>query len=217
MLSGRGIRQSLLAAALLLCIAAPSAAGFYRPSSLPRVSGNPAERLAGTPADPLSTYHSEKGRRCTKAVKPGTKRFIKFLKYRFKRGRMGGTSRCENLGGGLGYSMHSESRAIDWTVSASNRRDRQAVDKLIRLLLAPDSAGLEAALARRMGVFEIIWDCGYWSHDQQRDGRGFINYFLCPSPYDEYARQPSRTIAHRDHIHFSLSRAGAAGTTSFWR
>jgi hypothetical protein len=40
--------------------------------------------------------------------------------------------------------------------------DKRAAEALIRLLLAPDSAGNAEALARRMGVEELIWDCGYW-------------------------------------------------------
>ena len=37
-----------------------------------------------------------------------------------------------------------------------------AAAKLIELLLAPDKAGNQHALARRMGVEELIWDCSYW-------------------------------------------------------
>jgi hypothetical protein len=30
-------------------------------------------------------------------------------------------------------------------------------------------------------------------------------------------RHVSETVAHRDHIHIGMTKAGAAGTTSFWR
>jgi hypothetical protein len=38
--------------------------------------------------------------------------------------------------------------------------------------------------------------------------------------YDKRGRPKKRmnvTIAHRDHIHFGLTKAGARGKTSFWR
>ena len=54
-------------------------------------------------------------------------------------------------------SLHAEDRAIDWHPS-----DHAAARKLIDELLAPDKAGDQPALARRMGVEELIWNCRYW-------------------------------------------------------
>ena len=69
--------------------------------------------------------------------------------------------RCEKLSR-RNYSLHSEGRALDWHLDARNAADRRAGRRLIKLLLAPDRAGNPHALARRMGIQEIIWDCRAW-------------------------------------------------------
>jgi hypothetical protein len=63
-----------------------------------------------------------------------------------------------------------------------------------------------------MGVEEIIWDCGYWSAgmDQYRP------YAPCLSKRGKLRRKVDKTIAHRDHLHIGLNKAGAAKKTSFW-
>jgi hypothetical protein len=63
-----------------------------------------------------------------------------------------------------------------------------------------------------MGVQGIIWDCrSWWGH-----GEGLGKYSVC---YDKKGRRKKRvnkTLAHRDHIHFEMSRTGARKSTSFW-
>ena len=71
--------------------------------------------------------------------------------------------------------------------------------------------GNEHALARRMGIQEIIWNCrSWWS-----GATGMDPYSLC---FDRKGKrvETSDTLAHRDHIHIGLSRAGARMRTSFW-
>ena len=118
--------------------------------------------------------------------------------------------RCERLSG-KNFSLHSEGRALDWHLDVHDRTDRRAAKRLIALLLAPDRVGNEHALARRMGIQEIIWDCRSWWSGAD----GMDRYSLC------FNRKGKRvaindTLAHRDHIHFGLSRAGARMRTSFW-
>lgn len=89
--------------------------------------------------------------------------------------------------------------------------DRRAAKRLIALLLAPDRLGNPHALARRMGIQEIIWSCrSWWS-----GARWMQRYSLC---FDRRGKRTkiSDTLAHRDHIHFGLSRPGARMRTSFW-
>jgi hypothetical protein len=81
------------------------------------------------------------------------------------------------------------------------------------LLLATDRAGDEHALARRMGIQEIIWDCRSWWAGSERMGE----YSVCFGASGKPRPRVSTTLAHRDHIHLGLSRAGAAKRTSFWR
>ena len=84
-------------------------------------------------------------------------------------------------------------------------------DELIDLLLATDSAGNEHALARRMGVEELIWDCEYWAAGMAE----FQPYRPCYGKRGKPRKHVNVAVAHRDHI--GLTRAGAAGRTSFWR
>ena len=100
----------------------------------------------------------------------------------------------------------------DWHLDVTRPDDRAAARRLVELLLAPDSLGNPRALARRMGVQEIIWDCSYWGAGKDE----FRPYSACLSRNGDLRRRVDRTVAHRDHLHIGLSRAGAAGRTSFW-
>jgi hypothetical protein len=113
--------------------------------------------------------------------------------------------RCERLSS-TSFSLHSEGRALDWHLDAAVPADRRAAERLIAMLLAPDRQGTPHALARRMGVEELIFNCRYWGTWSESMG-----------PYSACERKGvSRTAAHRDHIHIGLNWAGARMKTSFW-
>ena len=204
------LRRPLLVLAALVCAAAaltPVAHAFRLPEVLAPVAGNPAERLAGLAPDPI-VYDG--ARRCDPNAKPGVVRFTRWLQ-RSAQGVFWGSYRCERWGEGSA-SLHAENRAVDWHLDASRPADKRAARSLIRLLLAPDSAGTPQALARRMGVEEIIWDCGYW-------GAGMAQarpYSPCLSKRGKLRRKVDKTVAHRNHLHIGLTKAGAAKRTSFW-
>ena len=128
------------------------------------------------------------------------------------RGVYWGSYRCEKWGP-RAASLHAEKRAVDWHLDAGRRADRRAAERLIALLTAPDSAGNQHALARRMGVEEIIWDCAYWAAGMT----AFRPYSPCLTREGRFSRKVDVTTAHRDHMHFGLTRAGALGRTSFWQ
>jgi hypothetical protein len=153
----RRLLCSLLALAVLAGGAATSAQAFRLPLELEPLKGNPANRLAHLPPDPLAY---DRARRCDPKAKPGVVRFTRWLQ-RNARGAFWGSYRCEKWGEHEA-SLHAESRAIDWHLDVDRPADRRTARALIRLLLAPDTAGTPQALARRMGVEEIIWDCSYW-------------------------------------------------------
>jgi hypothetical protein len=118
--------------------------------------------------------------------------------------------RCERWGKNSA-SLHAEGRAIDWHLDVHNGRDRAEAKRLINLFLAPDKLGNEHALARRMGIQELIWDCkSWWS-----GAGGMQKYSAC---YDKKGKRVriDDTSAHRDHIHIGLNWAGARMKTSFW-
>jgi hypothetical protein len=68
------------------------------------------------------------------------------------------------------------------------------------------------APARRMGVEEMIWDCGYWEAGMTQ----FEDYRPCLDEHGVRRKRVDPTVGHRNHIHIALSGAGAARRTSFW-
>jgi hypothetical protein len=172
------------------------------------VAANPAERLIRLPID---DYRYDHAKRCRKHPARGMLALQRWLEGH-SRGVSWGIMRCEKLGR-HNYSLHAEGRALDWHLDLREVADRRAANRLIRLLLAPDRAGNPHALARRMGIQEIIWNCRSWWSGSERMGR----YSLC---YDRKGRRKKRvddTLAHRNHIHIGMSLAGARMRTSFWR
>lgn len=197
--------------AAVACLAvALAAAGAAEASAAPPqpLRGNPADRLAGLPIDDYAYDHAK---RCRRSPAPGTLALERWLGLHV-RGISWGIMRCERLSRD-NHSLHSEGRALDWHLDAGDPTDRRAARRLIRLLLATDRAGNEHALARRMGIQEIIWDCRSWWSGSD----GMDDYSLCVTDSGKPRRGVSPTLAHRDHIHLGLSRAGAAKRTSFWR
>jgi hypothetical protein len=202
-----GRRPLTICLAVLAFVPASAvAAGF--PSSFAPLPHNPADRLA---AQPIEDYRYDRAKRCTRSPRSGTVALQGWLSAHAG-GESWGIMRCERLSR-RNYSLHSEGRAIDWHLDARNPADRRAGRRLIKLLLAPDGAGNPHALARRMGVQEIIWDCRAWWSGAERP----MPYSVCYSKRGKPRRHVDATTAHRDHIHIGLNRMGAARLTSFWR
>src|SRR5829696_6209158 len=148
----------LLPLVVVLTLAAPAAAhGNTWPIAYTSVAHNPADALAEVPIEP-STY--DRATRCTKKPKPGMTALVAWL-GRNAKGVFWGSYRCEKWGP-KSASLHAEGRAVDWALDVDVPAQRREAERLIALLLAPDRLGQPQALARRMGVEEIIWDCGYW-------------------------------------------------------
>jgi hypothetical protein len=203
---GRVLGLVVLAAAATLLLAAPAGAFRLGPAQSP-IAGNPADRLAALPPDP---EEYDPATHCAPKPRPGTVALIGWLE-RHARGASWGSYRCEKWGDGEA-SLHAENRAVDWHLDVRRPADRAAARRLIEMLLAPDRVGLPRALARRMGVEEIIWDCSYWGAGMDE----FRPYSPCLNRNGDVRRHVNATIAHRDHIHLGLSKAGAARRTSFW-
>jgi hypothetical protein len=203
-------RRLLLLA--LACLAATFAfavpAGAFRLGATPAlVAGNPADRLADLPAD---REEYDPATHCSTTTRPGMVALVGWL-GRHARGSNWGTYRCEKWGAHEA-SLHAENRAVDWHLDVNPPADRAAGRQLIELLLAPDRTGLPHALARRMGVEEIIWDCSYWGAGME----DFKPYSPCFNKHGERRRHVNPTVGHLDHLHIGMSKAGAAKRTSFW-
>jgi hypothetical protein len=211
-LSGRRAREGgalphLLAIGLIAALSAgalavPAIGGGLRP--------NPAndERLLNKPIDD-EHYDGADGRR--HRVPPGMKALQHWLERNLP-GESWGIMRCERLKDG-GFSLHSEGRAIDWRLDAGIAKERRAALRLIETLLASDRDGNLHALARRMGVQGLIFDCHAWWAGMEEMG----DYSYCYRRNGELRDGLDRTQAHRNHVHIELNWDGAGECTSFWR
>ena len=117
-----------------------------------------------------------------------------------------GIYNCRRTRTGSSLSLHAEGRAIDWHLDARTKGGHRAGNKLVRALLADDPRGRHFALAARMGVQEIIWNCKIWSAKHPRMSR----YSTCDTTSNV-------TLQHRDHVHIGLNWKGARRLTTFWR
>ncbi len=198
----------ILPVLFLLALCTGSAHAFPQlPNPLPPVEDNPADDLLDQPID---DFRYDRATKCAKRSKPGVVAMTAWLAAN-TRGVFWGSYRCEKWGKDSA-SLHAENRAIDWHLDAGSRADRKAADTLFRLLLAPDAAGNPQALARRMGVQELIWDCGYWGAGMTE----FRPYSPCFTKRGKPRKGVDDTTAHRDHIHIGMSKPGAKAQTTFW-
>ncbi len=194
---------------LLAALAGPATAQAIRVAALPPIPGaNPAEALAALPPDP---EQYDPATHCSPTPRPGMTALVAWL-GRTTPGTSWGTFRCELWGPGQA-SLHAEGRAVDWHLDSRDPAQRRAGKRLIALLLATDSAGTPHALARRMGVEELIWDCSYWGAGSE----DFGPYRPCFGKDGTRRKRVNPTVGHLDHVHIGLSKAGAAKRTSFWR
>jgi hypothetical protein len=191
-----------LAAACVAALCATAVAGGLSP--------NPANHR--TLVDkPIEDPRYDDANGCKRGTPKGMKALIHWLE-RNVRGQSWGTYRCERLKRD-GFSVHSESRAVDWHLDAGVAKERRAAMRLIRTLLARDRAHNVHALARRMGVQGLIFDCRAWWSGMESLGR----YSYCYRRNGDLRDDLDRTQAHRDHVHIELNWPGARKQTSFWR
>jgi hypothetical protein len=188
-------RGGIAALAVAAILALPTAAlAWANPANDPKLLNDTIEE---------ETYdHAHK---CGPRSTPGIRLLTKWIDRHF-RGESWGVYRCQKLSKDT-TSLHSEGRALDWRLDAGRKRERRAANFLIERLLAADANGNDRALARRMGVQEIIFNCKSWFSGSDDMGP----YSACQGG------RVDRTTAHKDHVHIGLNKAGAAGTTSFWK
>ena len=154
-------------------------------------SANPADKLADQPID---DYAYDKARDCRKRPTPGALALVDWLESNAQ-GTSWGIMRCERWGKNSA-SLHAEGRAVDWHLDAARPADRREARRLIDLWLATDRAGNEHALARRMGIQEIIWNCHSWWSGS--DGMG--KYSACYTERGRLRKHVDYTEAHKDQF-----------------
>lgn len=162
-------------------------------------------------AQPIDNYRYDTAHHCYKHPSKGALALVQWLE-KHSRGQFWGIMRCEKLNK-HDYSLHSEGRAVDWHLDVHKAADRRAAKKLIDRLLATDKDGNPNALARRMGVQEIIWNCHSWWAGE--DGMG--PYSVCYDKHGKRKKHVDETLGHMNHVHIGLNLKGARMQTSFWR
>lgn len=184
--------------------AGPVVAGTAVP--LGAVAGPPAAPDFPREIEPLPAWEPETG--CRTADSPGTTAFARLLADTYGPTTGVLTRRaCAARSSG-----HHEGRALDWMLSARRREDRATAQAFLDWLLREDRYGNRYAHARRLGVMYLIWDNRMFRLYRPQDG--WTEYNGC---LDEGNAEPAKdTTCHRDHIHISLTWAGADRRTSWW-
>jgi hypothetical protein len=196
-----------LAAIFLVCALLAPAAALGYPTTFPAVAHNPAD-AAALARLPIERFSYDPATHCAKRPAAGALALEAWL-ARHERGVSWGIMRCERWGA-HSASLHAEGRAVDWHLDVHRAADAAAARALISELLAPDARGRPAALARRMGVQEVIFDCRAW-FGGGGGAPSLTRYSACRP-----GRKVDDTTAHRNHVHLGLTKRGAAKRTSFW-
>lgn len=123
---------------------------------------------------------------------------------------LGGVGGATGRACGGGASEHKDGRALDWTLDATKKTDRRIAKAFLEAAFATDEDGNTHALARRMGIMYVIWKDRIYSAWDQFAPEGYLSS-SCKSK-----QKCSKTLRHRDHVHISLSMAGAKGRTSWY-
>ena len=156
--------------------------------------------------EPLAGYNPANS--CDPTAKPGAVALGKLLTATYP-GTSYGISRTCGVDS-LPTSEHYDGRAVDWMNSVRVKKEAAQAKALISWLSAEDGDGNAYANARRLGIMYMIWDGKIWgAYSADRGWR----------PYSSCADHPEKgwdSTCHRDHIHFSLSWAGAMKKTSYW-
>jgi hypothetical protein len=165
-------------------------------SSPAQAAGSPATPTFGQVIEPLASYDGAKT--CLpKTTQPGVAKLQALLTASY-----GTTSYLtwRACSGSTATSEHNEGRALDWMLNAGNASDVAIANAFGVWLFATDKYGNTYANARRLGVMYIIWHGRMWrAYDVAKGWQ----------PY-------TGSEPHNDHMHISLSWAGANAATSFW-
>ncbi len=163
--------------------------------------------LTAGAATPIEDYASYKPQtRCKPEAKPGTAYLAGWMTRKYG-GSVGTISRGCKVGG---TSEHKEGRALDWSLDATRKADRQRAKAFLQRIRATDKRGNTDAVARRMGVMYVIWNDKMFPAWNEFRAQDYLSSG-CKS-----RKKCSKTLRHRDHLHLSLSRAGGKGHTSWY-
>ena len=144
--------------------------------------------------------------KCHEEPWPGTVQLARWVVKKYGGGNAGMARDCRRKPS----SEHESGRAFDWGVDVRSQQDRRQVKAFKEHLFATDRHGNTDAIARRMGVMYLIWDDHMYAAWNEFRPEPYLSS-SCPS-----RKKCSRTLRHRDHVHVSLSKAGARAATSWF-
>lgn len=199
----RPARLTLALLALVLAVALQVGTPPPPASAVPRP---PAPAVVPTGIEDLAAYVPANS--CTPRARPGTVALGTLLTTTYPGTTFGGSRAC----GPTPNSEHHDGRAVDWMNSVRDARQKKQAKAVIDWLLATDAQGHPYANARRLGVMYVIWDNHIWGAYRPADG--WRVYDGCTAR-SKRARSLD-AACHRNHMHLSLSWAGATGRTSYW-
>jgi hypothetical protein len=125
----------------------------------------------------------------------------KWMKQNTKRRVISGTVRCDG-------GVHGTGRALDWSLDARRKSEKRLAVRVINTWMAKDKRGRRNALARRMGVQLVIFNCKFWQAGDKRMSR----YSACAGG----RKGADPTQGHIDHMHIELTKPAAKLKTTFW-
>ena len=168
------------------------------PVPTPTLPVPPTPRGLPAAIEDLAVYVEQSS--CDPVAKPGVSAFARLLQSTYPdTGTLGIVRDCSLNA----TSEHEEGRAFDWAVSYRNAAQVAEAKTVFAWLLSPDAAGHEAAMARRLGIMYIIWN------------KQILGLYRLSEGWRPYACSDV-TSCHQDHVHFSLTWAGAMQRTSWW-
>ena len=147
---------------------------------------------------------------CDASTKPGTAALGALLVKTYPGTSYGSARACAS--DALATSEHYDGRAVDWMTNSRVATQQAQANAAIAWMLATDKSGNPYAMARRLGVMYLIWNNRSWS--AYRPQEGWKEYSGCLS--SAKASTSYDTACHRNHVHISLSWAGAMQRSSYW-
>ena len=175
-----------------------------KPRSKPKGLRPPAG-LADREMDPIGNYDGQS--KCQPKPKPGTVALAKLLRGRYGPETIGLSRACTK-----DRSEHYDGRALDWMVNSRVPGEARKGDDFVKWLTM--SRGRDVgAMARRLGIMYVIWRGRIWKSYQA--DLGWQEYSNCLDRSRTSRSQDSD--CHRNHVHISLTWAGARKKTSWWR
>jgi hypothetical protein len=158
--------------------------------------------LTPLPPDVSVRIQYEPQTTCDPTPKPGALRLEQIIKSTYGSNQYTWIPRPCDRGG---RSEHKEGRAVDWMVDVRVPQQRANAEAFLSWLLGPDANGRPYGHALQLGIMYIGWHDRFWrGYGIERGWTELKGCFSTPERQrDNYC--------HRNHIHISLTWAGARG------